>query len=116
MKKLGSTLVAALLAAFLVGCQGGKPADMDQETYDLAQEAIVVGKGCVSGETNLDDAARRLGAIHDELEAYAPVHSSSHTVVETYVLCMEMEALGATGDFDKSEMQEYVTNLEEACK
>lgn len=116
MKKVLFVLIAALLLAFLVGCQGGKPADMDQTTYDLAQEAISVGEGCVSGKTYPSDGARRLGAIYDELEAYAPKNSTSHVIVKTNVLSMKMEALEVSGEMDKAEMQKLVGQLKEACK
>lgn len=117
MKRFYDVIIVAfmLVACLLLGCQG-KPADMDQTTYDLAQEAISVGHGCVSGETSPSDAARRLGDIYDKLDAYAPINSVSHTIVAGDVLCMEMEASGVGGDMDKLEMQKLVEQLEEACR
>lgn len=88
MKRLIVGILTIALATCLAGCGGGKPSDMDQETYDLAMEAIEVGENCLNGKTSQDDANAKLESIYRELEAYTPDNSLNHTLVQSTVLNM----------------------------
>lgn len=87
-KALMALALSIVMALSMFGCSGGKPSDMDQETYDKATEAIEVAENCLSGKTSQSDANAKLDSIYSQLEAYTPDNSTNHTLVSSTVLNM----------------------------
>lgn len=94
----------------------GKPPNMDQVTYDLALEAVEVGEGYLSMRTSATDACDRLNLIYNQLDAYAPINSTSHSVVETRVLVMAIQLSGIDGGPDREEVEESLAALKDAIR
>jgi len=88
MKKSVLTIVLlATLIFTLVGCGGGVPANMDQETYNLGNDALKIMEEYRNDKMDADEAEERLTEIADKLqkvkpkEEYEVMNSSVHTEV-----------------------------------
>lgn len=94
MKHLRNVAIIILMAC-LVGC-GGKPTNMDQNTYDLGCKALQIMESYNKMEINEDSAYNQLGNIYDMLKAREYEDSESdqefqNGLVTTYILCYQVD-------------------------
>lgn len=94
MKHLRNVAIIILMAC-LVGC-GGKPTNMDQNTYDLGCKALQIMESYNKMEIDEDSAYNQLGNIYDMLKAREYEDSESdqefqNGLVTTYILCYQVD-------------------------
>ena len=79
LKKLFlALLVVCLSSSLLVGC---RPSNIDKKTYELGKEAVQITESYLSGKTSASDAYRKIDSICNQLNAYIPTNSSSHSYI-----------------------------------
>ena len=82
--------LAALMVVFLIGC-GGKPSDMDSNTYDLGVKALEIMDSCNKMDISSEEADDKLEEIYDRLKSREFTESQSseeiqNGLVTTYIL------------------------------
>lgn len=102
MKKfLVIALSLSLLCMLLTAC--GKPANMDDTTYNLGKEAVEVGNNYLNGKTSSSDASKKLHDIFEKLDSYTPTNSANHNYVTSTVLNMSLYTgiIGSKENFEE---------------
>lgn len=108
-KALAAT-AAVLLALALPSC--GKPADMDQTTYDLGQQAASVGDSYLDGSMGAGTARDMLHGISGEISDYEAENEVSHLLVGSDVMAMENDL----SPFSAAGEDEFAEDLEKLKK
>lgn len=62
-------VIALLLCTLmLTACGGGKPKDMDQQTYELGKRAVEITQSWLNAEVSASEAGQKLDEIYDRLD------------------------------------------------
>lgn len=112
MRKVAAISITLALAFCLFGC-GGKPSDVDQTTYDLAKESVQVGENYLAGKTSSGDAYSKLDSIYEELDAYTPDNSTSHTIISSSVLNMRIYLDPLLGTPNEEKLKKSLESIKE---
>ena len=90
----------------LTACGGGKPKDMDQQTYELGKRAVEITQSWLNAEVSASEAGQKLDEIYDRLdgldfETYGRKHHNEMVRLEVHTL-MSTIAMSDSGDaYDK---------------
>ena len=69
MKKITTFALVFMACVILIGCGGGKPKNMDDDTYNIGKQALAVEEQYQSGNLDKQDALDQLHDLQDDLNA-----------------------------------------------